>query len=201
MKKSLLIVSLIFFLLPSFVVAQDTTVTTSNASVKVRVKNSINTDRPVREDIREKIEAKREERQIKLTAIRKERIRNFFGKTVTRVEALIERLDNLIARLETRIAKINEEVDGVDTIQASDDIAEAKIALVAASSKLSTMSSSLEEVLSSDDPKDAFVETRTLLNEIRTDLKKVHTLLVHSIGELRGLRVGDTRTGDTTNEE
>lgn len=188
MKKSLLIVSLIFFLVPSFVVAQNTTVTTSNASVKVRVENTVNTNRPVRE----KIEIKREEIQIKLTAIRKERIRNFFGKTVTRVEALIERLDNLIARLETRIAKINEEVDGVDTIQASDDIAEAKIALAAASSKLATMSFSLEEMLASDDPKNAFAGTRTLLNEIKTDMRKVHTLLVHSVGELKGLRVGDT---------
>lgn len=188
MKKTIIVTSLIFFLVPSLVFAQD--ITTSNSSVSVKVTNNINTNKPVKEDIRIKIEAKREEIEVKLTAKNKERIRSFSARIVTRIEALIERLNILITRLETRIVKINEGESDIDTKQATADIAEAKLAIASASSNLVDMSTALENLLNSEDPKYALAGARDIVKEIKTDMQKVHTLLVHATGELKGLRVG-----------
>ncbi|MBL7036894.1 hypothetical protein ISR94_03625 [Candidatus Microgenomates bacterium] len=192
MKKLLLIICFVFLLVPSVVVAENVTTTTPNTSAKVQAKNRINTDEPVRGDIRQKTETKREEVQVKLSASRRERIRSFSGKMVTRIEALIERLGNLIARMEARIVKINEGESDINTTQAASDIAEAKVLLASASTSLTDMSAAMDSVLESDDPKNAFIEVRTILKDIKADLKEIHRLLVHSIGELKGLRVGDT---------
>lgn len=198
MKKSLYLASFIFFISASFASAQN--ITTPDTSVRVTVRNQINSDKPVNQEIKQKIEVKREGGitdlkivRTKISATRRERIRNYFGKAVTRTESLITRLENLISRMEVRIEKINEGVEDLDTTQAETNIADAKIALQSATDKLQEVQDSFEDVLSSDDPKDAFGGIVELFRGIKADLKEVHILLVHSIGELKGLRIGNTQ--------
>jgi hypothetical protein len=146
----------------------------------------------VRADVRATMEAKREENRNKITAIRRERIRSFFGKMVVRVEATIERLEKLIERLETRIASIKKTDEKLDTSKAESTIKEARITIEKAKLELTALKARLEELLASDDPKLVFGQIQDSLKTIKDYLKETHVLLVQTIGEIRGLRVGDT---------
>lgn len=188
----LVTILLLVFLIPSPAMAI-TDVVTSDSSVEVRIENRVNTSDSVRQNIRLKVDAKRDEIRTKLTAKRRERIRNFFAKAVTRIEALIARLNNLITRLETRIEKINEVNTDLDTTSAEKSIAEAKTLISSASSKLEEAKSLSEDALSSDTPKDAFKEVIGLVRGIKSDLHEIHKLLRSIIGDIKGLRVGDTK--------
>ena len=146
----------------------------------------------VRADVRATMEAKREENQNRITAVRRERIRSFFGKMVVRIEATIERLEKLIERLETRIASIKEGEEELDTTKAEDAIKEAKTTIEKAKLELTSLKARLEELLTSDEPKLVFGQIQESLKTIKGYLKETHVLLVQTIGEIRGLRVGDT---------
>ena len=146
----------------------------------------------VRADVRATMEAKREENQNRITAVRRERIRSFFGKMVVRIEATIERLEKLIERLETRIASIKEGEEELDTTKAEDAIKEAKTTIEKAKLELTSLKARLEELLASDEPKLVFGQIQESLKTIKGYLKETHVLLVQTIGEIRGLRVGDT---------
>ena len=145
-----------------------------------------------RADVRATMEAKREENRNKITAIRRERIRSFFGKMVVRVEATIERLEKLIERLETRIASIKKTEEDLDITKAESTIKEAKATIEKAKLELTALKARLEELLASDDPKLVFGQVQDSLKTIKGYLKETHVLLVQTIGEIRGLRVGDT---------
>ena len=146
----------------------------------------------VRADVRATMEAKREENQNRITAVRRERIRSFFGKMVVRIEATIERLEKLIERLETRIASIKEGEEELDTTKAEDAIKEAKTTIEKAKLELTSLKARLEELLASDEPKLVFGQIQESLKTIKGYLKETHVLLVQTIGEIKGLRVGDT---------
>jgi len=146
----------------------------------------------VRAEVRATIEARREENQNRITAVRRERIRSFFGKMVVRIEATIERLEKLIERLETRIASIKEGEEDLDTTKAEDAIKEAKTTIEKAKLELTSLKARLEELLASDEPKLVFGQIQESLKTIKGYLKETHVLLVQTIGEIRGLRVGDT---------
>ena len=45
-------------------------------------------------------------------------------------------------------------------------------------------------MLENDDPKEAFLVIKNTIKEIKSDLVEVHQLLVHLIGDIKGLRVG-----------
>ena len=146
-----------------------------------------------RAEVSATIEAKREENQNRVTAVRRERIRSFFGKMVVRIEATIERLEKLIDRLETRIAAIKKDNEGLDTTKAEDTIKEAKVTIEKAKTELTTLKAQLEELLVSDEPKIVFGQIQESLKTIKGYLKETHVLLVQTIGEIKGLRVGDTQ--------
>jgi len=146
----------------------------------------------VRAEVRATIEARREENQNRITAVRRERIRSFFGKMVVRIEATIERLEKLIERLETRIASIKEGEEDLDTTKAEDAIKEAKTTIEKAKLELTSLKARLEELLASDEPKLVFGQIQESLKTIKGYLKETHVLLVQTIGEIKGLRVGDT---------
>jgi len=147
----------------------------------------------VRAEVRATIEARREENQNRITAVRRERIRSFFGKMVVRIEATIERLEKLIERLEIRIASIKKNGEELDTTKAEDAIKEAKITIEKAKTELTTLKAQLEELLSSDEPKLVFGEIRDSIKTIKDYLKETHVLLFQTIGEIKGLRVGDNK--------
>lgn len=149
-------------------------------------------NRGVRTEVRATIEAKREENQNRITAVRRERIRSFFGKMVVRIEATIERLEKLIERLETRITSIKTAEEDLNTTKAENAIKEAKTTIEKAKAELTLLKAELEELLASDEPKLVFGQIQDSLKTIKDYLKETHVLLVQTIGEIRGLRVGDT---------
>jgi outer membrane protein TolC len=148
-----------------------------------------------RQAVRERFEEQRATLAARLAEQRKIRIRAFFGLMTKRMEAAINRLERLITRMESRLAKIEEENSEVDTSQIRGEINEAKDKLAEASSALSTAKTSLEDVLNADDPKTVFITVRDLIRGIKEQLKDVHQTLVKVIGEMKGLRVGQTKVG------
>ena len=59
--------------------------------------------------------------------------------------------------------------------------------------KISELEGMEEDLTTSETPKTVFEELRGKLDSIKNDVKKVHGLLVHVIGDLKGLRVGDNK--------
>lgn len=145
-----------------------------------------------RAEVTATIEAKREENRSRVTAVRRERIRSFFGKMVVRIEATIERLEKLIERLEQRIASIKKNEEELNTTKAENAIKEAKKTIEKAKLELTTLKAELETLLVSDEPKVVFGQIQESLKTIKGYLKDTHVLLVQTIGEIKGLRVGDT---------
>ncbi len=177
--KLFLILALGFFVLTPPVFAQTTRPSPKNQGVRA--------------EARATIEARREENQNRITAVKRERIRSFFGKMVVRIEATIERLEKLIERLETRIASIKKNNEELDTTKAEDTIKAAKVTIEKAKTELASLKTQLEELLNSDEPKIVFGQIQESLKTIKDYLKETHVLLVQTIGEIKGLRVGDTQ--------
>lgn len=124
----------------------------------------------------------KEEVKIKITAVRRERIRSYFGKMVVRIEATIERIEKLIERIEIRID---------NNYKTRDTVNKAKTELAKAKLELDSLKLQLENLLESDDPKLVFGQIQDSLKIIKGYLRKTHVLLVQTIGELKGLRVGN----------
>jgi len=185
----LLILVLILLVLPQTVNAES--IVSENSSVSVSVQNRVNTGGEVRQEIRQQVQAKGEEVKVKLSATTRERVRFYFYKAVTRTEALIERLNLLISKIETRIEKIKESSEDFDTAKVEEDVKDAKGLISSSTKDLENSKTLLENSLSSESPKDSFKEVVEVFKNIKTDLMEVHKLLVHAIGELKGLRIGN----------
>lgn len=138
-----------------------------------------------------KLNSEQKETRERITAIKRERIRNYFGKMIVRIEATIERLEKLIARIETRIKIINDNNDEINTTDIEKNVSESKEKLTEIKAKLSILSSKLETLLNSEKPGDEFKNVRESLGNIILDLKNVHRLLVQVVGDIKGLRIGD----------
>jgi len=126
----------------------------------------------------------------RVTTVRKERIRLYWGTMVTRIEAAIARLEKLIARMETRIGVIKASDTEIDTSVPEKDIADAKVLLAKAKTSLQSAKDELEAVLTSETPKEAFTRVIDTVGGIKKNLTEAHKLLVHAIGAIKGLRVG-----------
>lgn len=187
MKKAAaaILIGATLLLLPVYVHAESTT--TSGRGIPTSVKS--------------KIEARAATRTASLNLLRRERIRAFWARMVTRIEAMIARLEKLIARMERRIKIIKDSGEDIDTTQPEADVAQAKVLLNQAKADLQTAQDSIETVITGDNPKEAFGEVRDLVQGIKKDLVEIHRLLVHVIGDIKGLRVGTptaTPTATTT---
>lgn len=146
------------------------------------------------EEIREQIQERRVTIRARISEVRRERIRRFFARLIKRFEAAITRLEKLISRIESRLDKIESENEDVDTASIRDELVKAKEKLNSAQEAIADAEASLEEILSSEDPKEAFKAVRDLIRGIKNELMDVHRILVHVIGDIRGLRVGVTRS-------
>lgn len=124
----------------------------------------------------------------KLTERRQQLIRQFFTRMVKRLEAAITRLEKLISRIESRLSKL--ESQGEDVSKIKTEVADAKTKLDKAKTDLEEAKTKLETVLESEDPKAAFAEVKNLIKGVKTQLIEVHRILVHVIGDIKGLRVG-----------
>lgn len=138
---------------------------------------------------RANVEVRRATVAAKLNLIRRERIRTFWGRMLTRIEAAIERLEKLIGRMESRIEIIKETDASLDTAPAEADIASAKDLLDQAKADLQTAKDAFEDMLASEEPKDAFAQVIESVRQIKKNLVEIHRLLVQAIGNIKGLRV------------
>lgn len=187
---------LITILSPKEIAAQIET-TPVPLNVRTLVKERIKTNKEAREEIRLKIEEKtatreaaKEELKAKLEIKRQERIRTLFGNLTTRTETAINRLYTLIERMEARLAIFEEEGENVTEIQA--EIESAKTLLESAEISLASAQDGFEDIIASDDPKAGFVYVRDIIKDIKLTLTDVHSILVQVIGDMKGLRVGET---------
>jgi hypothetical protein len=69
---------------------------------------------------------------------------------------------------------------------------DAKELLAQAEADLAASNIEVEDVIVSDTPKETFDTVKDTVVEIKETLKEVHSILVHVIGDIRGLRIGNT---------
>lgn len=206
MKRILFVAIFIFslLLLPTTVLARATTPNLrpslpGNIMPPKDFDQKLATREARREEIRQQIEERiqirtqeREERratrEARLTEMRKVRIRAFFGHLTKRFEAFIERLNILIGRIESRLDKIGQANEDIDTAAIEADIQKAKDLLAETEDILSALG--VESFLDNNDPKIAFAEVREIIQQIKVNLIEVHRILVHVIGDIKGLRIG-----------
>ena len=142
-----------------------------------------------REEIKLRIEQKRATRQAQLTEKKQERVRTYFGRLTNRFDAAIKRLEILIERIQSRVTKLSESGE-IDTSDIEAQLAEAKELLNKASADLQAAADSMDEVLDANDPKTAFGVIKETITAVKTKLKEVHLILVHTIGDIKGLHEG-----------
>ena len=149
---------------------------------------------PRRQLIRDQVQTRNEERKAtiaaRLTEIRRARIRNFFNRLTRRLEAAIDRLEKLITRIESRIAKIEEADNDIDTGPVTEQVNDAKAKLASAKADLQEVKDTFETLLTADEPREVFETVRDKITNIKDAIIEVHRLLVHVIGDIKGLRVG-----------
>jgi hypothetical protein len=145
--------------------------------------------------VQERLELKQATREARLAQLSQKRlslIKAYFERLVLRLESAIARLEKLIQRIESRLAIYKQQEPGIDTLEIENKIADAMSLLEDAKMDLEAASGNIDEVLTSDNPKEAFVEVRNIIKGIKTKLVEVHRILVHTIGDIKGLRVGNT---------
>lgn len=188
--KAIIFISFCFILV-SPVLAQETNTPTTSPVIARQEKLQ-----EIRTRVREKIEARHkltQERRAtvaaRLTTRRQEKIKFFFNRLAKRLQAAINRLHRLIARIESRLAKIELAEDGIDTTDVKATLVTAKGKLDEAETALAETQAGFEDILANENPKEAFSDIRDLIQGIKRQLTEVHRLLVHVIGNIKGLRV------------
>ncbi len=184
MKKAIIIFLLLLFITPSLALAKPS-FTQNNAQ---GVEKPTLPERP--KITRAPLPSKMAEVREKLQERRKHRIREFFNRMVNRLKAAAERLKKLIARIESRLAKLENE--GKDVTKIKSEVNEAKTKLAKAEGDMELAQNTLETFLASDNPKETFKEVINLIKGIKTQLIEVHQILVHIIGDIKGLGVQET---------
>lgn len=154
-KLSGLIVLLILFLSPSMVNAQ------TEASIKARVQNNTQNKMEIRTETRARV-----------SAVRRERIRNYFSRMVTRIEAMILRLKTLGERIESKIGPHK------NLTQARNLISEAE-------KMLDLAKSNLETTLESEEPQKEFKGVINSIKEIKNKLIEAHKLMIQTVREIK----------------
>jgi len=147
-----------------------------------------------KDQIKLRITQKRATRQAQLTERKRNRVKLHYEKLIKRFQFTIIRLETLVERIESRILKLSQEED-VDTSEIEQQLTVVKGLLIEANVDLQAASDSMDEVLSANNPKVAFEVIKDTIINLKTKLKEVHNILVHTIGGVKGLRV---RPGSNT---
>ena len=197
MKRFLTLVISIFFILISFneVLAQNvgSLAQPTESPIPLQQQNLEQLRERLQERMEERLQIREEERvtrAARFTERKRERIRLFFGRLTRRLEAAITRLERLISRIESRLDIIESGDEEIDTVAIREKVAEAKDKLVETETALGEAQDSLEGILEAENPKEACADVRELIKGIKQQLIEVHRILVHLIGDIRGLRIG-----------
>jgi len=154
----------------------------------------------IQQQTKERIQEQVATIEARLNVRKKEIIRNHFLKMTKRLEAAVNRLNRLITRIESRIAKIELNNKNIDTKAIKKDVQKAKDKLLLTTNKLNEAKIKIDGLLESNTPKEAFTEVRDIIKEIKQYLTDIHGILVKVIGDIKGLRVGNTATPSAETE-
>ncbi|OGD52711.1 hypothetical protein A3J78_00265 [Candidatus Beckwithbacteria bacterium RBG_13_35_6] len=194
MKKTAKILLILSLLLISFspIQAQTKTFPVSRCSHRARLdalKQQIETRK---QEIKLNIQEKQATMTAKLNDQRKLNITKYFNQMIERLEAVLIKLNQQVSRIESRLAKLKQEDSGLDTKEIEQWIADAKDRLSATNEAILTAKNSLPVILENNDPKAAFADVKALIKEIKAQLQETHRILVHVIGLIKGLKVGQS---------
>lgn len=135
-------------------------------------------------------------REAQIREVKTKNVRALFDRLALRFGAAVSRLEKLTERIEARIAAIKKEDPTKDLTQIEADVASAKAKLEDAKGKLQAIEELVDQALDSEDPKASFDVIKTKIMEVKSDLVEIHRLLAHAIGNIIGLRVGNTDGGE-----
>jgi hypothetical protein len=193
-KKVLLVVTLLTFINISSIYAVEKAGSRSS-QLKTKIEEKIEARENKLIQLREMKQVKHASVAAKLTELKKNLIRKYYQNMSERILAMIGRLEKLISRIESRIAKI-EAGGGVVDQSTKDEITKAEELLSESRALLTSSDSMFEDTLISKLPKEAFKISKENIKDIKTNLQEVHRLLVHVIGDIKGLRVGESGNED-----
>ena len=91
------------------------------------------------------------------------------------------------------LAIIKSENPNISTTGIDKQVETASNLLTDAGKNLDAVNANLETVLNSENPKESFTVLKEELKSIKTQLKEVHTILIKTIKDIKGLRVGNTQ--------
>ena len=132
-------------------------------------------------------------KEAKILSVRKQTALKLFNVTHKRYSAAILRLEILIQRINNRLAIIKSENPNISTTGIDKQVETASNLLTDAGKNLDAVNANLETVLNSENPKESFTVLKEELKSIKTQLKEVHTILIKTIKDIKGLRVGNTQ--------
>ncbi|MDP1710264.1 MAG: hypothetical protein Q8L28_01480 [bacterium] len=147
--------------------------------------------REFREEKKVSSEGLRTEKRADSREEKLEKMRKFFGVMIKRYEAAVARLERLIGKIESRVGKIKEEypAKNVSGIEAQITTAKSKLALIPP--KIEELKADFEALLVSETPKESFKSLAKDIRAVKSDLKSIHKILVHVIGDIKGLKFGE----------
>lgn len=180
-------------------VSQITTTIESNGPVRQEIEQRIEERAEAkqtemllkREEIRNRIETKKATQAAKLQLMQKERIRSYYSRLSTRIHAYIDRLQTLLDRIQVRINSIEQDNE-VDLSDIQAELDKAQELLNDSIAEIKVLDENLEEILDSENPKYEFgIFIKEGIVSIKTNLLEIHSILVHTIGQVQGLRIGN----------
>lgn len=145
----------------------------------------------IRQEVKLRVAEQRTEKSEALEERRQEKIKSFFERMMSRFEAAIERLQKLIDRIQARIDKIKAGDPDADVEAQQSQLDNAKDKLNDAKNKIQDLKNDFDDLLTSDDPKTVFKTVGKNVRDLKKDLVEIHKILVHIIGDIKGLRVGE----------
>ena len=146
----------------------------------------------IQQRVTNRIQERTASREARLNQLRQGLIKNYYAQMSERLWATIARLEILITRIEARVSLVQSE--GVkDLTSVNSNIASAKTLLSDTKVLLTSADEMIDDVIASQDPKSSFAVLRENVNDIKSNLKEVHRLLVKVIGDIAGLRVGTAK--------
>jgi chromosome segregation ATPase len=170
---------------------------------KEELKNQIQERNEIKTQLQEKVQEKKVELEqkkasveAKIKDLRNQRIMSYWSNIQDRLQGVINRLNNITDRINSRLAIVETQTTK-DLTGIRDQIAQAQETIADAQIKLNAINTDFDSVLNSSNPQTAFKGLITDIKAIRDDLVKAHRLLIHVIGDIQGLRVGQTDTGTT----
>lgn len=124
------------------------------------------------------------ERSATKEAQRKSTITKFFNNMVERLQVAEDRLNKILERIESRVAKIKSGNPSRDLTKVDADIAAVKTLLANTQTKIDALKAS---------PVESLKTVKEDASGIKKDLQTAKRLLSQIIGQIQGLRVGETK--------